>query len=98
VRYVVYRLAVAKVEIRGEGSPFSAWACSHDGRAHQMLMGVNIFDATVAFLFLNMYVRLTNDQITVNTTVSQKTFTSFPSIFTNFKVQERYLPIIRGAF
>jgi len=34
---------------------------------HQMLMGVNIFDATVAFLFLNMYVRLINDQITVNT-------------------------------
>jgi len=67
VRYVVYRLAVAKVEIRGEGSPFSAWACSHDGRAHQMLMGVSIFDATVAFLFLNMYVRLINDQITVNT-------------------------------
>ena len=32
-----------------------------------MLMGVSIFDATVAFLFLNMYVRLINDQITVNT-------------------------------
>ena len=54
-------------EVHFQRGPAAMTAGSHDGRTHQMLMGVNIFDATVAFLFLNMYVRLINDQITVNT-------------------------------
>ena len=49
------------------GSSISAWAPSHDGRAHQMPMRMNIRRHICLSLFLNLHSCSINDQIIVNT-------------------------------
>jgi len=41
----------SKWKIRGEGTPFSAWAPSREGRAHQMLTRVNFWRHHLPFFF-----------------------------------------------
>jgi len=77
-----------------EGNPLSAWAPSHEGRAHQMLMLVNIRCHLPATS--NCRQLFCTDVVIWSYTTLHVAF-RFPWIVTKLEVQERYLPIITGA-
>jgi len=105
--------ALTLLGFQGEGTPFSAWAPSHVGRAYKMLMRLNIR------CHLPFFFSICTDQYLVNTySVTEDLHFSFVlsvctlapcilkcrkdcrscvCIFTNLEAQERYLSIIRGA-